>query len=855
MIGKTIGQYQVIDKIGEGGMGAVYKAEDTTLHRLVALKTLSGHLTEDEEAQERFIREAQSASSLNHPNITTVYDFIEDDDTRLICMEYIEGKTIRNMVESGIVSVGKAIDIITQAAEALEAAHKKGILHRDVKSANIMVNMEGRVKVMDFGLAQLAGKSQLTRTGTTMGTLSYSSPEQISGRTVDRRSEVFSLGVVFYELLTGQLPFAATNEAEILFAIINNEPPKLSKLRDDVPELVEAVIARMLEKDPDLRYQNCGDVINDLKGIRKEMETSTVGITGVLERVQVNKRKKVVIRIGMGITVVVAIAVATVLLSNPGVRLNEEMVAVDIFENRTGETSLIEVGRIAASFLTESLRSMSIADVVPVNITAEAQDYLNSQTGESVTNRARLRAFAEETGAGVLVTGSYFQVNEELIFEVELISSRNMELISSVKDIRGSSDNPMEVIDLMRQRVAPVLASYLDTDLFDYTNAFSQPTSYEAWRLYSKAMDTFFLSQSASIPLCYEAHALAPEWFTPLLWVLAPLSNAGRFSETDSLVAIMNAHREELTPLEILTVDYYQAKSQGARWEKYRVVTQMAEIDSDHKYSAALSAIDINRPSEAVEYLEQMDPTRGWLRKWGGYWSQYLAALSMLDEHKRELKIVRWGQKLHPDWNSMIRYEAFAYAALGKVKKILPLLERGFPLPAQRSSRRTLAQILRGHGHHDAAQQLLDETIEWYRSRPPEEQQTAAYRAQLANILYFAEEWDESQALYSTVSYDYRPDLDWYLGRIAARKGDREEALRCIDNIRERHASLPYDLGQSEYMQATVFCLLGDHDRAINLLKEAHNKGLTYSSTMRFHIDLSTMAGFPPWEEFIRPKR
>ena len=149
MIGKTIGQYQVIDKIGEGGMGAVYKAEDTTLHRLVALKTLSSHLTEDAEARERFIREAQSASSLNHPNITTVHEFIEDDDTRLICMEYVEGKTIRDMVESGVVSVRKAIDIIMQAAEALDAAHNRGILHRDVKSAFIgkpVAGIEGEVE-------------------------------------------------------------------------------------------------------------------------------------------------------------------------------------------------------------------------------------------------------------------------------------------------------------------------------------------------------------------------------------------------------------------------------------------------------------------------------------------------------------------------------------------------------------------------------------------------------------------------------------------------------------------------------------------------------------------------------------
>jgi len=188
MIGRTISHYRIVDKLGEGGMGSVWKAEDTTLGRLVALKALSRQLAENEEAKTRFVREAQAASALNHANITTVYELLEEEGEQYIVMEYVEGKTIRDIVESSHVSIRKALDIIIQAAEALEAAHNKGILHRDIKSANIMVSMEGNVKVMDFGLAHLEERSQLTRTGTTMGTLAYSSPEQLTGAPVDRRS-------------------------------------------------------------------------------------------------------------------------------------------------------------------------------------------------------------------------------------------------------------------------------------------------------------------------------------------------------------------------------------------------------------------------------------------------------------------------------------------------------------------------------------------------------------------------------------------------------------------------------------------------------------------------------------------
>jgi tetratricopeptide (TPR) repeat protein/predicted Ser/Thr protein kinase len=308
MIGRTLSHYRIIDKLGEGGMGTVWKAEDTTLRRLVAIKALSSQLAENREARERFIREAQAASALNHASITTVHELLEDNGEQFIVMEYVEGKTIRDIIESGHVSIRKAIDIIQQAAEALDTAHTKGILHRDIKSSNIMVSMEGRVKVMDFGLAHLEERSQLTRTGTTMGTLAYSSPEQLTGRDIDKRSEIWSLGVVFYELLTGQLPFKSPSEGELVFAIINNEQDKPSKIRDDVPESVCAVINRMLLKQPELRYQNCGELISDLNAIRGELETTTVTISPVYDSTQVRARRRTIVSVAAG-----AVAIAGLL--------------------------------------------------------------------------------------------------------------------------------------------------------------------------------------------------------------------------------------------------------------------------------------------------------------------------------------------------------------------------------------------------------------------------------------------------------------------------------------------------------------------------------------------------------------
>ncbi|MFC1628499.1 protein kinase [Gemmatimonadota bacterium] len=294
MIGRIISHYKIVDKLGEGGMGAVYRAEDMTLNRLVALKTLSPKFIQNKEARDRFIREAQAASAINHPNITTVFELLEEDDSHYISMEYVDGKTIRDMLESGRVSIRKAVDIVLCVAEALDAAHRKGILHRDVKSANIMVSMEGNVKVMDFGLAHIEERSQLTRTGTMMGTLAYSSPEQLTGHPYDIRSEIWSLGVVFYELVTGVLPFHSPSEGELLFAIINNEQEPPEKLRDDVPATIRALINRMLLKQPELRYQSCRELINDLKIILGELGTSTlkIGITPEVGRERSGRRAR-----------------------------------------------------------------------------------------------------------------------------------------------------------------------------------------------------------------------------------------------------------------------------------------------------------------------------------------------------------------------------------------------------------------------------------------------------------------------------------------------------------------------------------------------------------------------------------
>ncbi|MEE9167429.1 MAG: protein kinase [Candidatus Neomarinimicrobiota bacterium] len=279
MIGQTISHYRIIEKLGEGGMGVVYKAEDTKLKRTVALKFLPHHLLANEEDKTRFLYEAQAASALSHPNIMTVFaiEDAEDPSTAgrqtFIAMEYVEGETLKDKLEKGPLRTKELLNIVIPVAEGLNAAHSNEIIHRDIKSENIMISKDGLVKIMDFGLAKRKGVTRVTEEGSTLGTLAYMSPEQAEGLKVDRRSDLFSFGVVMYEMATGQLPFKGEHDAAVLYAIVNDLPLPVTTLNPNIPQELDRFIHKALEKEPEDRYQHADDLGADLKKLKRDLES------------------------------------------------------------------------------------------------------------------------------------------------------------------------------------------------------------------------------------------------------------------------------------------------------------------------------------------------------------------------------------------------------------------------------------------------------------------------------------------------------------------------------------------------------------------------------------------------------